>query len=134
MKSARAQTARLADVSAISLSALCLIHCLALPMLAATFPVAASVAEAEWLHKLFALAALPISGWVILREQAGRRAAGFTPLALGGLALLLAAAFVEALHDFETTLTVTGAALLAGAHILRWRRFTSKSSHQKDLY
>jgi len=128
------RTAHLADVSAISLSGLCLIHCLALPFLAAALPVAAILSEAEWLHKVFALAALPVSGWVIFRERADPRATWFTPLALSGLALLLAAAFVELLHDYETVLTVAGAVLLAGAHSLRWRRLQSKSLHQKDLH
>lgn len=128
------RTVHLADVSAISLSALCLIHCLALPFLAAALPVAASLSEAEWLHKAFVLAALPVSGWVIFRERAARRATWFTPLALAGLALLLAAAFAEPLHDYETPLTVTGAALLACAHGLRWRRLQTKYSHPKDLH
>jgi hypothetical protein len=134
MSTQTTSAAHLADLSAISLSALCLLHCLALPFLAAALPVAASLSEAEWLHKAFVLAALPVSGWVIFRERAARRATWFTPLALGGLALLLAAAFAEPLHDYETLLTVAGAALLAAAHVLRWRRLKSRSSHQKDLH
>jgi len=126
------RTANLADVSAVSLSALCLIHCLALPFLAAALPVLASLSEAEWPHKAFVLAALPVSGWVLFREQAAGRASWFTPLALSGLALLLAAAFAEWLHDYETPLTVAGAVLLASAHGLRWRRLQSRSSHQQD--
>lgn len=128
------KTAHLADLSAISLSALCLIHCLALPFLAAALPVAASLSEAEWLHKAFVLTALPVSGWVIFRERAAGSTTWFTPLAVTGLALLLAAAFAEPLHDYESPLTVVGAAVLAAAHVLRWRRLQSRSSHQKDLH
>lgn len=134
MNPATTKTARLVDVSAISLSALCLIHCLALPFFAAFLPVAASLSDAEWLHRAFVLAALPVSGWVIFRERAARRATWFTPLALGGLTLLLVAAFAQPLHDYETPLTVIGAVLLASAHILRWRRLQFQPSHQEDQH
>lgn len=134
MNPATTKTARLVDVSAISLSALCLIHCLALPFLAAVLPVAASLSDAEWLHKAFVLTALPLSGWVIFQESVFRRVTWFIPLALGGLALLLAAAFAEPLHDYETPLTIAGAVLLASAHGLRWRQLQSRISHQKDRH
>ena len=115
---------RTADASAITLSSLCLFHCLALPLLATVLPVAGVFAEAEWLHKALVLMALPVSGFVILRSKDQQYAAGFTVLAIAGLAPLVAAAFVEPLHDYETPLTVIGALMLASAHILRWKRHT----------
>jgi len=109
------------DASAITLSGLCLIHCLALPLAAAFLPVAGVLAEAEWVHKAFVAAALPISGFAILRSLNSPGGGIFSALAIAGLGLLVAAAFVENLHDHETPLTVTGAGLLASAHIWRWR-------------
>lgn len=110
------------DAAAVSLSTLCLIHCLALPVLAAMLPVAGVVAEAEWLHRLFVLAAIPVTGLAIARSLAPGVRWGFILAALTGLALLTAAAFLEALHDVETPVTVLGASILAGAHIWRWSR------------
>ncbi|MEM7054169.1 MAG: MerC domain-containing protein, partial [Pseudomonadota bacterium] len=49
------------DFSAISLSALCLIHCLALPLLAAGLPVIGVLSQAEWFHQLLVLLALPVT-------------------------------------------------------------------------
>ena len=106
------------DTSAIGLSTLCLVHCLALPIVAAGVPVLASAAEAEWVHRAFVLLAVPIS-FMAMARGGGRV---FTGLALVGLSLLITGAFVEQLHDYETPLTVAGALTLAFAHIFRWRR------------
>ncbi|MDJ0922339.1 MAG: MerC domain-containing protein [Henriciella sp.] len=110
------------DAAAITLSGLCLIHCLALPLLVGVLPLAGVLAEAEWLHRAFVVLAVPLSVYVMARCQlsSGQRAV-FIMLASIGLGLLIAGAFVEALHDYETLLTVFGAAMLGGAHIWRWR-------------
>ena len=54
-------TARLADPAAITLSGLCLVHCLALPMLSVVLPVLGAWAEAEWVHLLVIALALPLA-------------------------------------------------------------------------
>jgi|AntAceMinimDraft_1070359.scaffolds.fasta_scaffold08492_2 hypothetical protein len=120
--SARMSGAAALDASAIGLSGLCLIHCLALPFLAAFLPVAGLWAEAEWVHKAFVVAALPISGFVILRAWRRRADKIFVGLAGMGLVLLSLGAFAEPLHDNETQLTITGALTLAGGHFWRWHR------------
>ena len=108
------------DVSAIGLSSLCLIHCLALPVLTAVLPVAGVLAEAEWIHKLLVLLALPVSSVVIWTSLRAERNFVFIGCVAAGLALLVGAAFIEVLHDVETPLTVAGAGLLAGAHGYRF--------------
>ncbi len=108
------------DGAAISLSGLCIIHCLALPLFAASLPMIGALAEAEWVHGAFVLLAIPLSGYAISRALAGGRQFGFITLAMLGLGLLLAGAFVEALHDYETLLTVSGGLVLALAHLSRW--------------
>ena len=109
------------DATAIGLSLACIVHCLALPVLAAFLPFFASWAEAEWVHRVLVLLALPVTLFALARSRflPPRRRRVFVALALGGLALLFAAAFVEALHDVETALTLVGAVLLASAHGVR---------------
>ena len=108
------------DTSAIGLSTLCLIHCLALPVIGAFLPLAGVVAEAEWIHQVLVLMAFPITVFAITRHGAAKVRLSFIVPALVGLSLLLAAGFVEALHDYETWLTTAGAVLLASAHLWRW--------------
>jgi hypothetical protein len=115
-------TNRVLDASAITLSGLCLVHCLALPALAVTLPLTGLWAEQEWVHQLFALSALPITVFAMTRPFHEGARTSFILLAGSGLALLIGAGFIEGLHDLETPLTVVGALLLATAHIRRWRR------------
>ena len=110
------------DVSAITLSGLCLVHCLMLPMIIAVLPMVSFLSESEWVHKLFVGAAVPISGYLIVSGNCSSGRLTFLTLAISGLALLCAAAFLEPLEAFETPVTVIGALLLAGAHVWRWKR------------
>jgi hypothetical protein len=57
------------DASAVLLSALCLAHCLALPLLAAALPLFGVWAQAEWVHGLFVAIALPLAGLALWRAQ-----------------------------------------------------------------
>ncbi|WP_084417801.1 MerC domain-containing protein [Henriciella litoralis] len=127
---ARVLNPRAIDASAITLSALCMIHCLALPLLAAMLPLASVWAEAEWVHKAFVLVAVPLSGFAIVRSATSPGGLGFMLLALSGLTLLIAAAFLKPLHEVETPVTVTGALLLASAHIWRWSRHRNSNAHE----
>ncbi len=109
-----------ADAAAISLSGLCLIHCLVLPLLAAFVPVLGVYAEMEWVHKGLVIAAAPISLFALTRTEPGGGRIGFGVLMALGLGLLVTGAFVEALHDYEVQLTVAGALTLSIAHLFRW--------------
>lgn len=112
--------ARTLDGAAVGLSFMCLIHCLALPVTSAFLPLAGVLAEAEWIHQLLVLTALPVTALAIARHGKSSVGLSFIAPAVLGLMLLLAAAFLDALHDFETPLTVAGAILLASAHAWRW--------------
>ena len=114
--------ASILDGSAVGLSFMCLIHCLALPVMAAFLPLAGVLAEVEWIHKLLVLLALPITALAVTRHRKTGVGLFFIVPAIVGLALLLAAAFIEAFHDLETQLTIIGAMLLASAHAWRWAR------------
>ncbi|KCZ57385.1 hypothetical protein HY29_01260 [Hyphomonas beringensis] len=126
----RASRAATIDASAITLSGFCGVHCLARPLIAAFLPIAGTWAEAEWVHKVIVVLALPLSGFAILRGLSSQGWLGFTSLAVAGLVLLIAAAFVEALHEVEMPLTVLGALMLASAHIWRWSRHANCPSDQ----
>ena len=107
------------DAPAIVFSGLCFIHCLILPVLSAGLPSLGVLAEAEWLHKGFVIAALPFSLIALASKQTSLIAGA---LIVVGFSLLVAGAFVEALHDYETLLTVAGAIVLASGHVFRWVR------------
>jgi thiol:disulfide interchange protein len=114
----------LLDASAIALSSLCLLHCLALPLLAAALPLLGVWAEAEWVHVLFVIIAAPMTGFALWRAHRQQRLpASAVTSAVVGLLLLLAGAAGWPSHDSETPMTVAGSLLLAATHAWNaWRR------------
>jgi len=124
---------RVGDLLAVTLSGLCLVHCLALPLVASLLPLAGASmqtgAQAEWVHWLFALIAAPLSAWTLTRPHPQ----GLPRLAIGlagvGAGLLFAGAAGFPSHELETPITVTGGLLLASAHILNARRRVHRHPH-----
>ena len=111
------------DASAVGLSALCLVHCLALPAMALLLPVLGVWARAEWVHVAFVLMATPIAALTFFDFAAGRpRSWPLAIIAALGLGLMVAGALEVPGPTFERGLTVLGGALLASAHIANWRR------------
>ncbi|MCR9268749.1 MAG: MerC domain-containing protein [Hyphomonadaceae bacterium] len=113
----RTSGAAVIDGSAITLSSLCLIHCLFLPLISAALPIAGAWAEAEWLHKAFVAAALPFSLTALMTRKIE---VGAATMIMIGFALLACGAFVEAWHDYETALIVAGGLILAAGHAWRF--------------
>lgn len=114
--------AKTLDLSAIGLSAICLVHCLALPVLALALPLFAAWAAAEWVHVLFVMLAAPLAlsamiDWPTRRPASWRGLA----LAIGGLALMTAGALDVPSAAWERPITVIGGLLLAGGHIVNLR-------------
>lgn len=116
------------DGVAMSLSGLCLVHCLALPVLAVSLPFLGVLAEAEWVHWLFVALAVPVSALALFAAP-GRRAPALLAGAVAGLALLAAGAAGWPAHQYETLLTVTGGLMLATVHALNWRRARRPHAH-----
>jgi len=110
------------DVYAAGLSVLCLIHCLALPLLVTIMPLAAQVAGSELVHRILVAAAVPISLRAIWKALAAEGNRLFVGAALGGLGLLVIAAFVEAVSAYGQPITVAGGVLLCSAHTWHWVR------------
>lgn len=114
------------DALAMVFSGLCLLHCLALPVLVAALPLAASSLFAdERFHQWLLLGAVPTSvvalGWGWRRH----RDAPVAWLGIAGLVFMVFAAFgiefgwIDA-HG-ERGLTIVGAVLLAIAHLRNFR-------------
>ena len=117
----RRATAKLLDGSAVGLSGLCLVHCLALPVAAALLPALGAWAQAEWVHVVFVAFAAPIAGLALVRPACGRAPpAGM--LVLGGLGVLGLAVGAFGPQAFETPVTVAGSVCLVTAHLWNWRR------------
>jgi hypothetical protein len=102
------------DIVAMGVSAICAVHCLALPLAASLLPLAGAWAEAEWVHWAFFAIAAPVSALAL-----GRAGVPALPRLLGatGVLLLLLGALELPSHSWSTLVTVTGAFLLAWAHI-----------------
>ena len=114
------------DLFAMGLSTLCLIHCLAIPLLASALPFMAHFAENELAHRLLVLAAAPVSLAVVWTARSVAGSGLFIAAALTGLALLFTGAFVGAVSAYEESITVVGAVLLGSAHLWRWLRLRKR--------
>ncbi|MEL6257591.1 MAG: MerC domain-containing protein [Pseudomonadota bacterium] len=108
------------DSAAIGLSAACLVHCLALPILASVLPLAGLLAEAEWIHWVFVALAFPASVLAFRARPLNLWETGLRGLAAIGLSALVLAALGWPDHEFETPLTVFGGLVLAAAHGLHF--------------
>ncbi|MYK81014.1 MAG: MerC family mercury resistance protein [Gammaproteobacteria bacterium] len=123
---AEPRSARL-DLYAAGLSMLCLLHCLALPLLVTLIPLAAQAAESELAHRILAVAAVPLSLRVVWKTLSAGGNRVFVGAALTGLGLLLLAAFIEAVSAYEEPITVVGGVLLCSAHVWHWMQQRGKS-------
>ncbi|ESQ81256.1 MerC domain-containing protein [Asticcacaulis sp. YBE204] len=109
------------DLMAITLSGLCLAHCLLLPFAIAALPVLGQVAGSHVVHQVLILIAAPLSIWTLSRSK-GWRKPGVAILAGLGLALLTGAAFIPVLIAHETLISVVGAMMVACAHYINTQR------------
>lgn len=110
----------------MALSGLCLVHCLALPLVVASAPVMLLTAvpagwlEAEWLHAALIAPVALVSGPALWRSGGVR--AG---IVVAAIAALVAALFTG--HErIETALTVAGALTLLAAH---WATLRGRKAH-----
>lgn len=106
------------DRVAVALSAFCILHCLALPILAISLPFLSAMAEAEWVHWALAVLAVAASSMVALSGP-NARVPGFLIPAGFGSAFIVGALFVEPYGLDEAIPTVIGGVLLATAHLRR---------------
>lgn len=111
------------DASAMALSGLCLVHCLALPLLASLLPLLGRWSQAEWVHLVFAGMAVPLSSYTLWRAHRRRALpVGMWAMAIAGLSGLLLGAVGWPAPALETPVTVAGSLLVAGTHLWNWHR------------
>jgi hypothetical protein len=105
----------------MGLSALCLAHCLALPLIASALPAAGAWAHAPWVHIVLIAFAAPLALLALGRRVHGRLPpAALLALGLAGVGLLAWGAFGPS--RTEVAVTVAGASTLVVAHLWNWRR------------
>ena len=112
------------DRMAIVLSALCLLHCLAIPL-----AVLAAPAVTAWfsgtetvVHWVLLALAVPLSVWAYLRGY--RRHGGVAATVIGSLGLVLMLLGVSHLLavSWEIPLTLIGVSLVSVGHVMNIRR------------
>ena len=134
MKDTKFKAQYAGDRVAIGLSAVCILHCLALPLVLVLFPSLALVSlDDELFHHLMLFAVLPVSVVTLILGYRHHNEKSVFLIGLLGLAVLTGIAFVD--HDHfghwgETVFTVTGSLILAYAH-LRNARMRRLLSHQQ---
>ncbi len=107
------------DIASMSLSGLCVVHCLALPVLAVLLPFLSVFTNNEWVHPLLVVIAAPLSLLAVASSNAWRKWQVSLPIA-GGLILLAIAAFAPVGELADTMLSVTGALMIAAAHLMNY--------------
>jgi hypothetical protein len=119
------QHSRHFDRIAIGLSAICIVHCLAIPLLVALLPVAAiSFGDSQHFHGLMLWLVVPTSFVGFLLGYRVHRRTGLLALAAFAIAVLGAAAVYG--HSawaewLEIPVTVAGSLMLAAAHWMNFR-------------
>lgn len=119
MNQAPAKSTDWLDGAAVGLSGLCLVHCLALPLVAGVLPILLPFVEGH-LHIQMLVLVLPLSVIAIGIGVARHRNLRVAWLALAGMALLVVGATVA--HQqlgllADRVFTVCGAVILAAAHL-----------------
>lgn len=115
----------LLDRVGISLSGLCVLHCLLLPVLLALLPMwGLGEAVHAWLHPVFAVVLVPTTFLAAAVGFARHESFNAVGLLAAGLTAIVVAGFLG--HDrpgtvVETAITVLGSALLIAGHIVNWR-------------
>jgi len=110
----------LLDKSALTLSALCLIHCLAGSLLLTLF-----AAGGDWLghsvHLVGLALALPLAAVALWRGVSEHGRIGVALLGAIGIALMAASLFIAHGGRAEVAVSVIGVAMLATAHLWNLR-------------
>jgi MerC mercury resistance protein len=111
------KSSHLLDLTSMGLSGLCLIHCLALPLLIAALPALGGLFASDSVHKFLVFLVVPLTLYTFYRAKSWVRLSVILP-GLSGLSALSFAAYYPPFHDYELVLTVLGAILVAIAHLM----------------
>lgn len=109
----------------MSLSGICIVHCLALPILVSMLPMWTSASALHgWLHPVFAVLLIPTTIIAGLAGYRRHRSSAVVFMLTLGLVLILGT--VVLLHDEwgstrEIVFTGLGSVILIAGHIMNWR-------------
>ena len=113
------------DKAAVILSGICLVHCLAFPLLIALFPVFGfSFVSHTTFHQIILIVVVPTTTFALGLGYWRHRHIALPIFGVAGVFMLVVAAFgVHALgaEIIERGVTVAGGLLLAAAHIQNYR-------------
>ena len=110
---------RVQDAFGVGLSGLCLLHCLAVPLIVSVIPVFVWM-ENELIHISLACLALLVTINAVREWPAGRTGMMLNVMAALGIGLLFFGALSEVSEETERLLTLVGAFSLASAHLTAW--------------
>ena len=125
MKFSTEKNRPIADVSAVGLSSLCLVHCLMLPVVVSVYPATIAVTLSDEVFHLFmVLMAIPISVFALFFGCRSHKSYSVGLTGALGIGLLFTSAFLP--HELagetgELLLTVSGALSLSVSHVLNFR-------------
>lgn len=117
------KTSNLMDKAAVALSGLCLVHCLALPIVLAALPFVSEIADGH-LHAQMLIVVVPVSVFAFARGFRVHR--NGTVVACGALGLVVLAVGGTFVHSHfglaaDRALTIAGSLVLAVAHFYNSR-------------
>lgn len=127
-------TRSLTDKLAISLSFLCAMHCLVVPLIAVFLPsLVALNLENEAFHTWMVILVLPTSLYALTLGCKQHKNYRFLSYGLLGMALLVAAVLLEErlTEVMEKFITLAGASLIAFSH---FRNYRLCQKHDSDCY
>ncbi len=115
-----------ADAVAAAVSSLCLLHCLAMPLIFAFSPAVLGLQSGvshgpPWLHWALLGMAVPASLHALRKGFAVHGNSLPWKVAVLGFALVAAGAVAHGLGPIEQMLTLAGGAVIAAAHWRNWR-------------
>lgn len=117
---------RLMDNTAVALSALCVLHCLALPVVLIGLPSTLTGMEhTDFTHFLLFLIALPLSSFAMVYGYRMHKKLRYGMVACLGILMLGGGLMLHGLA-YEVYVTLLGAVILAAAHL--GNRAASKKS------
>ena len=121
------------DHFAIGVSALCIAHCLLLPILLVALPVLGqSFLGSETLHVLLVYAVIPSSLFALSVGCSQHKKKSFMLLGILGMIFLVLGISVEILgmdHDWEQRFTLAGALMIAFAHVRNFQKCREANAH-----
>lgn len=112
------------DSLAILLSGVCVVHCMALPLLIVLLPVLGNVFCDERFHVGMLCLLLPLASYSLFSGYGKHKKSSPLCLGLPGAALIAVGAFSSTLfrsEAYETWITIAGSILLISAHYVNLR-------------